>query len=347
MSGSGDLYPIMKSACHIHSLSAFLPEQVITNADLAKIVDTNNQWIVERTGISERRKIANSDNASDLGLRAALLAIDQLDFDARRLTHVIVATCTPDYLTPSTASMIAGEINAGPVMAFDINAACTGFIYGLSICRSILAAEPDAQIMFICVEALTRRLNWQDRSTCVLFGDGSVAALLNSSEQGSIFSVADLLCESDGAQKDLIVIGGGTASHMQPGDQITGDFFLQMQGRETYKHAVRNIVNVCREILDRNHLSIQDVNLFIPHQANLRIIEAVGTRLEIPMDRVFTNVSLYGNTSAASIPIAIAEARAQNRIKTGDLILISAFGAGLTWGAGLLRWQDKDSEFLM
>lgn len=328
----------MKISCAIHSFGAFVPETIITNDYLAKIVDTSDEWIIERTGISARRKIDENDNASDLALRASLLALDQINMDAAKLTHIIVATCTPDCLSPSVACILAGALNAGPVMAFDVQAACAGFIYGISVCRAVLAAEPSAHILFVCTEALTRRVNWKDRDTCVLFGDAAVATVLSSRSDNSICQLEDVLCKSDGNQKDLIVVGGGTNCHYQAGDTVDKDFFISMQGRDTYKHAVRQMVSVCQEILTRNGLDIKDIDLFVPHQANLRIIEAVGTRLGIAADKVFTNVADYGNTSAASIPLALTEARAQNRLQAGARVLVTAFGAGLTWGAALLHF---------
>lgn len=328
----------MKTSCLIQSFGAFVPESRVTNSDLAKMVDTSSQWIIERTGIRERRKLDASDNVSDLALRASLLALDQINMDAASLTHIIVSTCTPDYLSPSVACIIAGALNAGPVMAFDVGAACAGFIYGLSVCGSFLAGEPDARILFVCAEALTRRVNWKDRSTCILFGDGAVAAVLSSAAENSICRLEDVICESDGAQKELIIVGGGTACAYGQGDAVGEDFFISMQGRDTYKHAVRQMVNVCSELLKRNKLIIDDINLFVPHQANMRIIEAVGARLGIEEEKVFVNVADYGNTSAASIPLALTEARAQGRIKRGDRVLVTAFGAGLTWGAALLRF---------
>lgn len=328
----------MRASSHIHAMGVFVPRQILSNEDLAAIVDTSDQWIVERTGIRQRHKIDNTDNASDLGLRASLLALGQIGLDPCMLTHVIVATCTPDYLTPSVACIIAGKLNAGPVMAFDIGAACAGYIYGLSLCRSLIASECQARILFVCVEALTRRLNWKDRSTCVLFGDAAVATVFSPVEAGSICVVEDAICQSDGSQSDLILIGGGTVCQYQEGSRVDNSFFLSMQGRDTYKHAVRQMVNVCREILARNDISMADIDLFIPHQANLRIIEAVGARLGVDKSRVFTNVDLYGNTSAASIPLALAEARAQGRVQAGARVLVTAFGSGLTWGAALLRF---------
>lgn len=327
----------MKARCHILSIGAFAPEERVSNSDLAKIVDTDDQWIVERTGIRERRRIASGDNTSDLALRAAWLALDQINMKPQELTHVIAATCTPDYLAPSVACIVAGDLGAGPVMAFDLEAACTGYIYGLSVGRSILAGEPDSRILLICAEAMTRRINWQDRSTCVLFGDGAVACILGNQPE-PICAVEDVISKSDGSQHQLIIVGGGTACGYSAGTPVNEDFFITMQGRDTYKLAVRHMVNVCRELLERNRLTIRDIDLFIPHQANLRIIESVGSRLGITEDHVFTNVENYGNTSAASIPLALAEARAQNRIRPGAHVLVTAFGAGMTWGAALLQF---------
>ena len=206
------------------------------------------------------------------------------------------------------------------------------------MCRALLAQDPDAKILFVCTEALTRRVNWGDRSTCVLFGDAATACILTTGANNVVAGLEDVVCHSDGAQRDLIVVGGGTRCQYGMGDTVGEEFFITMQGRETYKHAVRNMVHVCEEVLTRNGLSAADVNLLVPHQANLRIIEAVGSRLDLTGERVFTNVAKYGNTSSASIPLALAEARAEGRIRPGDRVLMTAFGAGLTWGAALLRF---------
>lgn len=328
----------MKYHCRLQALQYYVPPTIISNADLAEIVDTNDQWIVERTGIRFRHKLGEHEDASTLGYQAAIKALDEAGISAQELTHIITATCTPDFLTPSVSCIIGGQLKTGPIMAFDIEAACTGFIYGLSVCNSMLAGAPESVILFICVEALTRRLNWKDRSTCVLFGDAATACLLSNKETDDSCALLDVLCLSDGAQKDLITIGGGTASKLNVGDRIDKGFFLAMQGRDTYRFAVRHMVNICQEILSRNHLTINDIDLFIPHQANLRIIEAVGSRLKIDPAKVFTNVAEYGNTSAASIPLAIAEALQKGLLKRGQKVLITAFGAGLTWGAALLQF---------
>lgn len=328
----------MTALCHLHALSAHAPDTVLTNDHLSKLVDTNDEWIVTRTGIKQRHKLADTDNASDLGLAAARRALDKAGVAVDELTHIIAATCTPDMLSPSVACILAGKLGAGPVMAFDFSAACSGFLYGLSICQGMLAQSPNARILFVCTEALSRRVNWSDRSTCVLFGDAATACVLSASAHKALAGVEDVICRSDGAQSDLITVGGGTACQYGLGQPVDEHFFITMQGRDTYKHAVRQMVRVCEEILERNRLSIGGVNLFVPHQANMRIIEAVGGRLNVDGDRVFTNVDRYGNTSSASIPLALAEARAAGRIKAGDRVLMTAFGAGLTWGAALLRF---------
>ncbi|MCD7983048.1 MAG: ketoacyl-ACP synthase III [Desulfovibrio sp.] len=328
----------MTAICHLHALSAHAPDTVLTNDHLTKLVDTNDEWIVTRTGIKQRRKLADTENASDLGLVAARRALDEAGVAEDELTHIIAATCTPDMLSPSVACILAGKLGAGPVMAFDFSAACSGFLYGLSICRGMLAQTPDARILFVCTEALTRRVNWSDRATCVLFGDAATACVLTASADKALAGVEDVICQSDGNQRDLITVGGGTTCRYGLGQPVDENFFITMQGRETYKHAVRQMVRVCEQILARNSLSIDDVNLFVPHQANMRIIEAVGSRLNVDGNRVFTNVDKYGNTSSASIPLALHEAHAAGRIKPGDRVLMTAFGSGLTWGAALLRF---------
>lgn len=328
----------MTPSCNLRALGAYAPETVLTNDDLARLVDTSDEWIVTRTGIRQRRRLADTENASDLGLAAARQALEEAGLDAGDLTHVIAATCSPDALSPSVACVIAGQIGAAGVMAFDIGAACSGFLYGLSVCRALLLQEPAAKILLVCTEALTRRVNWADRATCVLFGDAAAACVLDADSHGTpLARLEDVVCHSDGAQRGLIVVGGGTACRYAEGDSLRADYFISMQGRETYKHAVRNMVRVCGEILERNSLTSADVDLLVPHQANLRIIEAVGGRLELA-DRVFTNVDKYGNTSSASIPLALAEARAAGRTPRGTRVLTAAFGAGLTWGAALLRF---------
>ena len=337
----------MTTSCHLQALNTHLPTASLSNDDLAKLVDTSDDWIVSRTGIRRRRKLAATENASDLGLAAARGALAAAGLDAAELSHVITATCTPDHLSPSVACIMAGQLGAGPVMAFDFSAACSGFLYGLSLGRSLLAQAPESRILLVCTEALSRRVNWQDRATCVLFGDAAAACILSgqplpgagASATGAGHAVLeDVICQSDGSQKDLIVVGGGTSCPYTLGEGVREDFFIAMQGRETYRHAVRQMVGACEAILQRNGLGMEDVELFIPHQANMRIIEAVGSRLGVTESQLFTNLEHYGNTSSASIPLALFEALAAGRVRPGGRVLMTAFGAGLTWGAALLRF---------
>lgn len=328
----------MKTSCHILGMGTYVPSRILTNADIATFVETTDEWITSRTGISQRHILDEGENTSDAGLAAARAALAESGLQASDLTHVFVATCTPDSLCPSVACMLAGKLGCGQVMALDFNAACSGFMYGLSLVQGMLSAQPEAKILLVCAEGLTRRVNWQDRSTCVLFGDGAGAVVMSSHSQGSKAVLEDVICTSDGTLQQLITIGGGTAKNYKPGDPVDEEFFIQMQGREVFKHAVRSMTAICLDLLKKNALSIADVDLLVPHQANMRIIEAVGSRLEIAADHVFTNVQNYGNTSSASVPIALEDARAQGRIADGALVLMTSFGSGLTWGSALIRF---------
>lgn len=328
----------MKTKCYIHALCGYVPEAVLTNDDLSVMVDTNDEWITSRTGIKRRHKLSAEQNASDLAVEAARKTLALSGTGAEKLTHIIAATCTPDAISPSVACLVGGKLGAGAVMAFDVSAACSGFLYGLSVCRGLLAAEPDAQILFVCTEALTRRIDWTDRSTCVLFGDGASACLINAQSAGAQAELEDVICRSDGALHDLIIVGGGTSCAYAKGDPVDEHFFVQMQGREVYKHAVRQMTRICEEVMERNGLAVSDISLLIPHQANLRIIEAVGSRLHIADNQVFTNVAEYGNTSSASVPLALCDAMTQGRLQSGSRVMMTAFGSGLTWAGGLLRF---------
>ena len=333
------------TAIHIQGLGTYVPAKRITNDDLASRVDTSDEWIVSRTGIKARHMLADDENGSDAGVKAALLALEDAGLEPGDITHVLTATCTPDYLCPSTACILSGKLGTHGAMAFDLNAACTGFVYGLDVARGLLAGSPDAKILLVGSEAFTRRMNWNDRTTCILFGDGAAAVVLTNGDAGtpraclpSAARLRDVQCGADGRQYPLLTVGGGTARNYRPGDPVQDDFYLQMQGREVFRLAVRSLSSVCAQLLERNGLSLDDVDLFIPHQANLRIIEAVGDRLKLGADKVFVNLDEYGNTSAASIPLGIGDACRQGRIRAGSRVLISAFGGGFTWGAALLEF---------
>lgn len=329
----------MATTVYVSGFGAYSPESRVTNQDLTSRVDTNDEWIVTRTGIRERRMLAQDQQASDLAAEAARRALHRAGMAPESLTHTLVATCTPDTICPSCACVTAHKLGCDSVMAFDLSAACSGFLYGLNVASGMLAAAPNARLMVIGVEALTRRLNWQDRGTCVLFGDGAGACVISAAPGDNLSAkLVDMRCGADASKSELIMVGGGSSRAYLPGDPIHKDFFVSMQGREVFKHAVRAMASVSRDILAGNGLTIEDVDLFVPHQANLRIIEAVGQRMGIAAEKVFVNVETHGNTSAASIPLALSEAIDNGRIKPGMKVLLTTFGSGFTWASALLQF---------
>lgn len=334
----------MINSCHICGLGSYVPPKILTNHDLAELVDTSDEWITSRTGISRRHILASGTNVSDAAIEAARKALADAGVLAEELTHIFVATCSPDYLCPSTACLVAGGLGLSAkgggrgshVMCMDFNAACSGFLYGLELVRSAVALRPDAVVLLIGAEALSRRIDFSDRSTCVLFGDGAGAVIVRGGSEGGLWGICDSVCCADGSFHDLIVMGGGSAMEVKKGDVLPDGFFLSMQGREVFRHAVRSMVEESLAMLERHHMSVDDIDLFIAHQANLRIIEAVGSRLGITEDKVFINVQNYANTSAATLPLALDDARSQGRLKPGMKVLLATFGGGITWGAALL-----------
>lgn len=330
--------PFITKPVYIEGIGSYTPSTTLTNQDLSQIVDTTNEWIITRTGIQSRHILNDCENTSDAGAVAAKLALKNAEVIVNEITHIIVATCTPDFLCPSTACVISNKLGIVGTMAFDINAACSGFIYGLNIVQHI-ANAPNTCVLLICSEALSRRTNWKDRSTCILFGDGAGALILRGEKSSSTKAeVQDTVCYANGTYASLLNVGGGTSKKYASGDIIDDSFFITMEGQEVYKHAVRNLTEVCTAILQRNCLSFKDIDLFIPHQANQRIIEAVASRLTIPNKKIFINLDKYGNTSAASIPLAIADAMRQQHIQSGMRVLLATFGGGFTWGAALLNF---------
>ena len=328
--------------CRINGIGAYVPTRVIDNAYLATLVDTNDEWIVSRTGIKERRMVAPGEACSDLALAAATESLRRSGVAKESISHVVMATCTGDCVFPSTASIVAHKLGLKDVPAFDISAACAGFLYGLEIARGFVAQSSDACVLLLAAEVLTSRCNWQDRGTCVLFGDGSGACLVSGPDfpRGNSLNaeMTDIITRADGAYTDLLYIrAGGSSQPYHAGDVIGDEYFIHMDGREVYKHAVRSMTGVCREILERNGLSGADIDLVIPHQANQRIIEAMAARLDVTEEQLFLNVHAYGNTSAASIPLALYEAENQGRLRSGMKVLITTFGAGLAWGAALFK----------
>ena len=330
----------MHTASYLLGFGYYVPERILTNAQLEGMVDTNDEWITTRTGIRERRMAGDGQGCSDLALQAARRALDHAGMQPGQLTHILVATFTPDYCEPTTACLLQSKLGAGKsMMAMDLAAGCSGFTYGLDTARGLVAVRPEAAVLVVGSEVCTSRVNFQDRNTCVLFGDGAGAAIVSG--QGERHPrIMDTLLRADGSLGGLLPVGqeGSSARPFALGQTVTEDYFIQMNGRELFRHAVRGMAELTWEILDRNGLGIEDIQLFIPHQANMRIIEALAKKLTCPMNKVYVNVERYGNTSAASVGIALGEAAEKGRIQTGDKVLLVSFGAGLTWGASLLQF---------
>lgn len=315
-----------------------LPKQVLSNADLEKRVETTDQWIVDRTGIRERRIADPEEATSDLGLRAAQRALEAAGVQAMDVDLVLVATCTPDMPFPSTACLIQDRLGARRAAAFDLSAVCSGFVFALSTADQYIRLGTYRTILVIGAEIMSRIVDWSDRTTCVLFGDGAGAVVLQPTEEVDRGILSTCL-RSDGSLWDLICVQGG-GSRRPPSEQVLAEGlqYIKMKGNETFKVAVRSIEEVTRAVLEEQGLTAADLRLLIPHQANRRILKAAAERLRISEDRVWMNLDRYGNTSAASIPIALDEAVRSGKISSGDLVALVAFGSGLTWAASLIRW---------
>jgi 3-oxoacyl-[acyl-carrier-protein] synthase-3 len=315
-----------------------LPEKILSNADLEAMVDTNDEWITARTGIKERRMAAEDESLSDFAAPAAQQALEMAGVDAADVDMIICATVTPDMYFPAAATTIQHRIGATRAVGFDISAACSGFIFGMGIGRQFIESGAARNVLVVGAEVLTKYVDFSDRVTCVLFGDGAGAILMQGQDDDSQ-GVLSVSMHSNGAYGDLIYRPGGGS--LNPPSQAVFDEgleFIRMKGNETFKIAVRSLAEVSNQALEECGLAHADVNWFIPHQANMRIINAVGQRLEIPDGRTYINVQRYGNTSAASIPIALDELNRDGGISEGDVLLFSAFGSGLTWGAAVVRW---------
>jgi 3-oxoacyl-[acyl-carrier-protein] synthase-3 len=324
------------------SIGSYVPKDILTNHDLENMVDTSDEWITKRTGIKERR-IANKDEASsDLGVKAAKVAIQRANINVNDIDMVVCATLSPDYLTmPSTAAMISKKLGISNVMAFDISAACTGFIYLISLAKSFIESGAKKNILIVGAEKISSVVDYTDRGTCILFGDGAGAAIIGTTEDKNE-AIIDVLASADGNFGDLLITPGcGSKNPIRKENFDQNLQYMKMAGNEVFKVAVKTLTNDVIEILKKNSIEPKDVDMFIPHQANYRIVEAVRTKLNFPLEKTALTVSKYGNTSSASIPMAINDMYEEGRIKHGDLMLLDAFGGGFTWGSALIRFAGE------
>jgi 3-oxoacyl-[acyl-carrier-protein] synthase-3 len=327
----------MKKYVQITGTGSAAPSTVLTNFDLEKMVDTSDDWITARTGIKERRIAPPGMAASDYAYDASLRAMKKARVSADELDLIIVGTVTPDTPLPSTACILQHKLKAKNAGVVDIVAACSGFIYGLAFAKSMILTGQAEKVLVIGVETLSRITNWEDRNTCVLFGDGAGAAVVAGSDKPG--GIIDTFLKGDGSLSHLLQVPAGGGRIPITRDNINnGDRFIQMEGPGVFKSAVKAMGEAATKILKRTGIRSDDISLMIPHQANIRIIEATAKRIKLPMDRVFVNIQKYGNTSAASIPIALDEAIREGRIKSGDKVILVAFGAGFTWGSALIEW---------
>jgi 3-oxoacyl-[acyl-carrier-protein] synthase-3 len=322
-------------------VGGYLPEKIVTNEDLEKLVDTSDSWIEERTGIKERRIAAEGELTSDLGLKAARQALGRAGMDATEIDLIILATSTPDNTFPATAVTIQAELGITSGAAFDLQAVCSGFVFAMTTADQYIRTGQAKNVLVIGAETFSRILDWEDRTTCVLFGDGAGAVILSSvPEDGPELGMEDSKTKrgiiasrlrSDGRYRDKLYVDGGPSS-----TQTTG--FLRMHGREVFRHAVTNISDVIEETLETANLSIDDIDWFVPHQANERILVGTAKKIGLPFEKVVMTGARHGNTSAASIPLALNEAHEAGKIKSGDMVLLEAMGGGFTWGAVLVKW---------
>ncbi|MDN3513336.1 MAG: ketoacyl-ACP synthase III [Candidatus Brocadia sp.] len=321
----------------ITGIGSYLPSKVLTNFDLEKMVDTSDDWIIQRTGIRERRIVENGQITSDLATQASLRAMEDAGVSPQDLDMIITSTITPDHIFPSTSCFIQQKIGASRAGAFDILAACAGFIYAISIGESFVNSGAMETVLVVGAECLSKITDYTDRTTCVLFGDGAGAVIIQKSRTKHEILATNLA--ADGSQSDVLIMPGGGARNPASLESVQQrTHYIQFKGKEVFRLAINNITSLILETVEKNGISLQDIDLIIPHQSNYRIIEATMEKLGLPMEKAFVNIDKYGNTSSASIPIAIDEARKEGRISKGDIVVLVAFGGGLTWGASIIRW---------
>ncbi len=320
----------------ITSLGHYVPEKILTNFDLEKMVETSDEWIVKRTGIKERHIAEKNEYASTMGVKAAKLAIERAGISPLDIDIIICATITGDYVTPSTACIIQSEIGAEKAFSFDISVACSGFLYAISIAEKFILEDPSKKILVVAVEKLSSITNWQDRSTCVLFGDGAGAAILESDENSGICKT---FLKSDGRLYDYLMVALGGSHEPLDINNINSPLrYLTMQGNAVFKHAVNKMLESIEKVMELSFWKKEDLKMVFTHQANIRIIESIRKSLDLEEEKVFINLEKYGNTSAATLPIALDEAVQKGLLKRGDKIILSSFGGGFTWGAISIVW---------
>ena len=326
-----------KRSVSIIGTGSYLPEKVLTNADLEKLVETNDEWITTRTGIKERRIAAEDESTSDLAAKAALAAMENAGITADEIDLILVATVTPDMFFPSTACFVQTKIGAKNAACFDVSAACAGFLYALEIAQQFITSHTYDTILVIGAEKLSSIVDWTDRNTCVLFGDGAGAAILQHRSGGH--GVLSTFMGSNGNLSDILYIpGGGSRFPIKKDNADQRLNCIKMNGKETYKHAVISMLDAANRALAAANLKPSDLACIIPHQANLRIIEAIASRMDLPMERFVINLDRYGNTSAAAVAIALDEANRTGRMRVGDYVLLVVFGGGLTWASSVIQW---------
>ena len=321
----------------ITGIGSYLPNKVLTNYDLEKMVDTSNDWIIQRTGIKERRIVENGVTTSDLATQASIRAMEDAGVSPKDLDMIITSTITPDHIFPSTSCYIQQKIGATRACAFDILAACAGFIYAMSIGQNFINSGAMKTVLVVGAECLSKITDYTDRATCVLFGDGAGAVIIQRNPVKHEILSSSLA--ADGSEADVLIMPGGGARNPASLESIQQRMhYIQFKGKEVFKLAVNNITNLILKTTKENGFTLEDIDLIIPHQSNLRIIEATMEKLGLPMEKAFVNIDKYGNTSSASVPIAIDEARKDGRLRKGNIVMLVAFGGGLTWGSSLIRW---------
>lgn len=320
---------------------SYLPERVLTNSDLEKMVETSDEWIFTRTGIKERRLAREDEFTSDMGAEAGKRAIENAGLKAEDIDMILVATLTPDHTFPSTSCLIQSRLALTNASAFDIQAACTGYVYGLSLAKAFVESGMYKNVLLVASEKLSSIVNYKDRNTCVLFGDGASACVVSGKGKG--LAIREICLGADGDQACLLILPAGGSRTPASIESVEANLhYLKMEGKEVYKHAVRRMEAACNQCLNQAGLQQSEISWLVPHQANIRIIEGIAKRFEVPMERVFMTVHKYGNTSASSLGIALDELLKEYQIKKGENLLLTAFGAGLTWGASILTYQDEE-----